>query len=65
MVSGSLKWQQHVTCTQLIRRHPDWDDERVRVAADLRPLEMNIVQEARREVDSETVDATVQTRRSY
>jgi hypothetical protein len=64
-MSGSLKWQQHIDCTLLMRQHPDWTDEQVRVAANLHPMEINIVQEARREVDSEVVDSTVQSQRSY
>jgi hypothetical protein len=62
---GSLKWQQHVTCTQIIRHHPDWTDEQVLVEAHMHPLEVNIVQEARREVQNEVGTSDVQAHRSY
>ena len=64
-MAGSLKWQQHIECTRLMRLHQDWTDEQVREAAGLHLLEMNIVQEARREVDGEVQDASVQSQRSY
>lgn len=62
---SSSKWQQHIECTRIIRRHPDWTDDQVLEAAGLRPLEVNIVQEARREVDTETVAPSVRSSRSY
>lgn len=61
----SSKWQQHVLCTQIIRRHRDWDDEQVLVEAGLHKMEINIVQEARREVESEVVPGIVRSDRSY
>lgn len=61
----SAKWQQHVLCTRLIRQHPDWTDEQVLEEARMHPLEINIVQEARREVDGEAVRGNVSSQRSY
>lgn len=60
------KWQQHLDCTRIIRQHPGWTDEQVCKEAGLRPaLEMNIVQEARREVSNETVVPSVKSDRSF
>lgn len=60
------KWEQHILCTRLMRQHPDWTDEQVAAAAGLRPLEMNIVEEARREVIAEQpAKGSVQSERSY
>lgn len=59
------KWRQHVRATQLIKQHPDWTDEQILEAADMKPLEINIVQEARREVETETVPGVVRSERSY
>ncbi len=58
-------WQQHIQCTQIIRRHPDWTDEQVRDEARLHPLEINIVQEARREVEGESLASDTSSDRSY
>ena len=63
MASG--KWQQHIECTQIIRRHPDWTDEQVLQEAHMHKLEINIVQEARREVDTEVQPSVVRSQRSY
>lgn len=57
-------WQQHITCTQIMRRHPDWDDEQVRVAAGMHPAEMDVVREARREVTADQ-PSVVRSQRSY
>jgi hypothetical protein len=62
---SSSKWQQHIECTRLMRQHPDWDDERVLVEMHLHPLEINIVQEARREVTNETAPPDGSSVRSY
>lgn len=63
-MAGS-KWQQHIEAVQLIRQHYDWSDERVMEALGLKPLEVNIVQEARREVDNERLGSSVRSERSY
>lgn len=59
------KWEQHVEATRLIRHHPDWDDQKVMEAMGLKPLEVNIVQEARREVGNERLSGSVTSERSY
>ena len=64
-MAGSLKWQQHMNCCRLIRQHPDWTDEQVLAEAGMHKLEVNIVQEARREVVNESGSVNVQSRRSY
>lgn len=50
---ASSKWQQHIEATQAIRRHRDWTDDQVLEHLRMHPLEINIVQEARREVEGE------------
>lgn len=62
---ASSNWQQHVELTQLIRRHPDWDDARVMQEYGLKPLEADKVQAARREVEGENVPGEVRSQRSY
>lgn len=61
----SEKWRQHVLCTRLIRQHPDWDDERVLQEAGMRKPELDVVAEARREVENEKVQGNVTWKRSY
>ena len=61
----SSKWEQHLLCTRLIRQHPDWTDEQVLEEAGMRPAEVNVVAEARREVDTATVPGAVTWDRSY
>jgi hypothetical protein len=61
----SSKWEQHILCTRLMRQHPEWDDEKVLSEAGMRPLEINIVREARREVQGEVIDSAVRSQRSY
>jgi hypothetical protein len=48
-----------------MKRHPEWTNEQVLQEADMRPVEMNIVEEARREVSNETVAPVVDSQRSY
>lgn len=59
------KWQQHVRCTQIIRQHPDWSDKEVLDEARMHPLEIDIVQEARREVEGAEQASEVRSERSY
>jgi hypothetical protein len=53
------KWEQFVTCTRIIRQHPEWSDKEVLDEARMHPLEIDIVQEARREVDGESLPSDV------
>jgi hypothetical protein len=59
------KWQMHVQCTQIIRHHPDYTDEQVLKEARMHPLEIDIVREARREVDSAEQSGEVRSERSF
>jgi hypothetical protein len=59
------KWQVHITCTRIIRQHPDWTDEQVLAEARLHALEIDLVREARREVDGEIQASEVQSERSF
>lgn len=60
------KWQQHVECKRIIQHHPDWTDAQVAKEAGMRPMEINIVQEARREVVNESrLPGSTQSDRSY
>lgn len=59
------KWEQHVKCTQIIRRHPDWTDEQVLTEVGMRPLEIDIVTEARREVSTAEQPGQVRSERSF
>jgi hypothetical protein len=59
------KWQMHVKCTQIIKRHPDYTDEQVLEEARMHPLEIDIVREARREVGSAEQASEVRSERSF
>lgn len=60
------KWEQHITCTRLMRQHPDWSNQQVLEEARMHAMEMNIVEEARREVEAETPKpGNVRSERSY
>lgn len=59
------KWEQHVLLTRLIRQHPDWDDAQLLEAAGLKPIEADMLAEARREVDTEQVPGVIRSQRSY
>jgi hypothetical protein len=58
-------WQQHITCTNIIRAHRDWTDEQVLDAARMHKLEINIVQEARREVEGEEIPSATSHEQSF
>jgi hypothetical protein len=58
-------WQQHIQCANIIRAHPDWTDEQVLEAARMHELEINIVQEARREVEGEATPSATSHEQSF
>jgi hypothetical protein len=58
-------WEQHIRCTNIIRAHRDWTDEQVLEAARLHKLEINIVQEARREVEGEATPSDTSHEQSF
>lgn len=59
------RWEQHILCTRLIRRHPEWSDEEVLSEARMHPLEVDVVQEARREVEGEVLPSETSSTRSF
>jgi len=58
-------WEQHLNCTRIFRMHPDWTDEQVLHEARMHQLEINVVQEARREVENENPTGNVKSERSF
>lgn len=59
------RWEQHVLLTRLIRQHPDWDDAQLLEAAGMKPLEADMLAEARKEVAIEQVPGATSWERSY
>lgn len=59
------KWRQHLDCVRQIRLHPGWTDEEVAEAVGLRMAELDIVREARREVQNEVQPRETSWERNY